>query len=75
MQVRRLGRYSEVMWALTLEEFWKLPEPKYGSTLELIAGVLYLFGLEHFLFQTFAENSGSEALYPTGSFLRFCEDY
>jgi Uma2 family endonuclease len=33
---------SPLVKTYTLEEFWKLPEPKNGSKLELIAGVLYM---------------------------------
>ncbi|MEO6724133.1 MAG: Uma2 family endonuclease [Blastocatellia bacterium] len=33
---------SPLIRTYTLEEFWALPEPKDGSTLELIAGVLYI---------------------------------
>lgn len=33
---------SPMLKTYTLEEFWKLPEPKNGSKLELIAGVLYM---------------------------------
>ncbi len=33
---------SPLVKTYSLEEFWKLPEPKDGSKLELIAGVLYM---------------------------------
>jgi Uma2 family endonuclease len=33
---------SPLVRTYTLEEFWELPEPKDGSKLELIAGVLYM---------------------------------
>ena len=33
---------SPLVKRYSLEEFWKLPEPKDGSKLELIAGVLYM---------------------------------
>jgi Uma2 family endonuclease len=33
---------SPLVKTYTLEEFWKLPEPKDGSKYELIAGVLYM---------------------------------
>src|SRR2546428_9779645 len=33
---------SPLVKTYTLEEFWKLPEPKDGTKLELIAGVLYM---------------------------------
>ncbi|MGH9769757.1 MAG: Uma2 family endonuclease [Blastocatellia bacterium] len=33
---------SPLIKTYTLEEFWKLPEPKDGTKLELIAGVLYM---------------------------------
>ncbi len=33
---------SPLVKTYTLEEFWNLPEPKDGSKLELIAGVLYM---------------------------------
>ncbi|MEW6129055.1 MAG: Uma2 family endonuclease [Acidobacteriota bacterium] len=33
---------SPLLKTYTLEEFWKLPEPKDGAKLELIAGVLFL---------------------------------
>lgn len=33
---------SPLVKTYTLEEFWKLPEPKDGSKFELIAGVLYM---------------------------------
>lgn len=33
---------SPMIKTYTLEEFWKLPEPKDGTKLELIAGVLYM---------------------------------
>src|SRR5262249_376905 len=33
---------SPLVKTYTLKEFWKLPEPKDGSKLELIAGVLYI---------------------------------
>jgi Uma2 family endonuclease len=33
---------SPLVKTYTLEEFWKLPEPKNGSKYELIAGVLYM---------------------------------
>ena len=33
---------SPMLKTYTLEEFWKLPEPKDGTKLELIAGVLYM---------------------------------
>lgn len=33
---------SPLVKTYTLEEFWELPEPKDGSKLELIAGVLYM---------------------------------
>ncbi len=33
---------SPLVKTYTLEEFWRLPEPKDGSKLELIAGMLYL---------------------------------
>src|SRR5215210_604876 len=40
---------SPLIKTYTLEEFWALPEPKDGSKLELIAGVLYMSPLPDFL--------------------------
>lgn len=39
---------SPLIKTYTLEEFWALPEPKDGSKLELIAGVLYMTPLPDF---------------------------